>query len=740
MAASSDRTQVALIGAGFIAEFHHEILAKLPSVTVSAVVDADLARAQSLARRKKIPHAFASIAEMVAKEKPDVAHVLVPPSVHAVVTRELLEHGIAAFCEKPFGVNQEECRELVELAESKNVPLGVNHNNLFHPSFVGMKQILESAKLGRVEHLFACLHVPLRQLNARDFKHWMFQDSRNIVFEQGPHPLSQVHDLLGDVRSMSVLRSGRQTLGPGLVFYDTWQISAQCEKGPATILLSFGKDFASNWLHLIGQDGSVQVDLLRRHGVRWFKTPWLDFYDQLKNAAVQGFSLFAQGIRNASDYVLSTLKLKGRTDVFYLGMKGSITAFHQAFRAGQPLPVTGRHGLEIVEICERVTAGAGTEEGEVLPLPREPAEGKTDEVLVTGATGFVGHHLVQRLRADGVALRLLVRRPDLLPENLRGDDISVVAGDINNEDAIDRAVRGTRAVIHLATGGGDTWEDVERTMVGGCRLMAEACLRHDVDQFFFTSTIAALYLGNATDGAVTNDTPVDPQGENRSLYARGKIACEKLLATMAQDQGLPVTVFRPGVVVGELGPVQHSGVGLWTRDSQCFGWGFGNNALPFVLVNDVADALALALGKSVKGKTYNLVGDARVTAREYVDVLRRRAGRDFQFHGQPLWWFQAIEIFKWMVKVVIRRPNTVFPSYRDLKTRALARPFDCSGTKQDLGWSPVSDREEFLSQCLDWFVDAGLAPQVLGESSVWPSPMGATPRSSRERTGAPTAS
>ncbi|HIK59626.1 MAG TPA: gfo/Idh/MocA family oxidoreductase, partial [Planctomycetes bacterium] len=74
-------TRVALVGAGYIAEFHLEILASTPGVALLAVCDSDLSRAQAAARHYKIPHAVASLEELPALGV-ELVHLTVPPSLH----------------------------------------------------------------------------------------------------------------------------------------------------------------------------------------------------------------------------------------------------------------------------------------------------------------------------------------------------------------------------------------------------------------------------------------------------------------------------------------------------------------------------------------------------------------------------------------------------------------------------------------------------------------------------------
>jgi nucleoside-diphosphate-sugar epimerase len=257
--------------------------------------------------------------------------------------------------------------------------------------------------------------------------------------------------------------------------------------------------------------------------------------------------------------------------------------------------------------------------------------------------------------------------------------------------------------VHLATGGGASWEEVERAMVAGTRALGELCLAEKVERLIYVSSIAALYLGpDCGTEVVEDDFPTDPRPEQRALYARGKALAERELVRLFREKGLPVTIVRPGVVLGRGTPLQHSGLGLWVRDNHCVGWGRGNRPLPLVLVEDVADALArLAAhaGSQLDGKTLNLAARGPWTAAELVLALRRATGRDFHFHPRPLALSQAMEIGKWLVKKAGGRRDA-FPSYRDLKSRSLHPPFSARTAREVLGWRPCEEREEFLKRML----------------------------------------
>jgi nucleoside-diphosphate-sugar epimerase len=120
-----------------------------------------------------------------------------------------------------------------------------------------------------------------------------------------------------------------------------------------------------------------------------------------------------------------------------------------------------------------------------------------------------------------------------------------------------------------------------------------------------------------------------------------------------------------------------------------------------VWVDDVADALvALAAyeKRDLDGRALNLCAKPPITAAEMVAELRRATGRDLHFHPRALLISQLMEIGKWIVKVAGRRPGVEFPSWRDLKARALSVPFSSRTARDVLGWKPVEEREAFLDR------------------------------------------
>ena len=106
--------RVGLVGAGFIADIHAEVLRRQPGVSVTAVADPAAARANALADKWGIPDRLTDAADLIGKV--DVAHVLVPPNLHRRVAEPLLQAGLHVLLEKPMAETPADCAALQQAA------------------------------------------------------------------------------------------------------------------------------------------------------------------------------------------------------------------------------------------------------------------------------------------------------------------------------------------------------------------------------------------------------------------------------------------------------------------------------------------------------------------------------------------------------------------------------------------------------------------------------------------------
>jgi len=680
--------RVVLIGAGFIARVHAEALRSLRDVQITAIVDPNHAAAQSLAQSCGAAQVFTSVDEALTADAFDCAHVLVPPPAHRDVALPLLQAGKSVLLEKPLAASGADCAVLLDAAACSGAPIGVNQNFLHHPAFARLRNLVVTRGLGKPNFVGCIYNVALRQLAARQFGHWMFDAPVNLLLEQAVHPLSQIAALAGAIGDVAVQAGPAIELAPGVAFHGSLDASLACADLPAQLRFAVGQSFPFWQITAVCDDGAAVADILANRLFTYRRTRWMEAVDGLASGMRTAGMVFGESSRNFGGYVTSMLKLTRRNDAFFQSMRASIAAFHAALDAGTLPPIDGRFGAMLVAACERMGGVALT------PSPAQRRNDGPCDVAILGGTGFIGTHVVRRFVAEGARVAVMARSVRNLPAVFSDDAVALHAGDLRDADAVAAAIGAAPVVVNLAHGGGGaTWEEVRDAMVGGAEVVARAC---DGRRLIHIGSIAALYLG-PQESPVTGATPPDPQADERADYARAKALTDRMLLDM---QGLKLCILRPGLVVGEGSTPFHSGLGFFNNEQHCIGWNGGRNPLPFVLVEDVADAILHATrAEGTLGRCYNLVGDVRPNARDYIAALAAAMQRPLKFHPQVVELLLAQEYGKYLIKRATGRHASP-PSRRDLLSRGLSATFDCGDAKRDLGWSPVADPARFRERAI----------------------------------------
>jgi nucleoside-diphosphate-sugar epimerase len=320
---------------------------------------------------------------------------------------------------------------------------------------------------------------------------------------------------------------------------------------------------------------------------------------------------------------------------------------------------------------------------------------------VIGGTGLIGRSLVRTLAQQGGSVAVLARDVDAVSRLFGPERIGAFAGSVLEPDGLDGALRGCGTVVDLASAGSADSADLRRAIVQGARNVAERATRCRVRHLVHVSSIAALYLGRR-DQVIRGETTIDRRLRRRADYARAKAEAEATVRAICREQDLALSILRPGLVVGEARAPFHSGVGEFNSETHCLGWNRGQNPLPFVLVDDVADAIARVVEAGPQtGRCFNLVGDVRLTAREYIQELGDALGRPLRYHPRPVPWLYGVEWVKWLAKRAVSRA-AARPSYHDLKSRGLVARFDTSDVKLALGWQPEDNKADFIARVLAW--------------------------------------
>ncbi len=307
-------------------------------------------------------------------------------------------------------------------------------------------------------------------------------------------------------------------------------------------------------------------------------------------------------------------------------------------------------------------------------------------ILITGGAGFIGSHLIERLAGNNELVLLdTLHRNALAKTGLdRLPGVELIQGDVLDRAAVDAAIEGCNAVIHLASiAGVDTVmripvQTMRVALLGTANLLEAALAQPDMRRFvdFSTSEVFGSHAFNVSEGDVTSLGAV---GEARWTYSVAKLATEHLCMCYYREHGLPAVAVRPFNIygprqVGE-GAVHHFIVRA-LRGENLIIHNDGSQIRAWCYVDDIVNGVALCLSEEAAlGNTFN-IGNPRSTVTIYNlarEILRLCSSGS------------AIEQVTWdHADVELRIPNV-------------------DKARQMLGFAPQVDLEEGLLRTISWY-------------------------------------
>jgi nucleoside-diphosphate-sugar epimerase len=327
------------------------------------------------------------------------------------------------------------------------------------------------------------------------------------------------------------------------------------------------------------------------------------------------------------------------------------------------------------------------------------------KILVTGAAGFLGRALVERLLANGERDLVLFVRPGSRRADLEriasrhpGAAIEWCVGTLTSPDDCRRAVRGVELIHHLAAGTGGAAADLFlHTVVASKNLLEAVVAEGRRPRIVLVSSFGVYGVATQRRGArIDEDTPLEPHPERRDLYSHAKLRQERLFWDWRERHGLPLVVVRPGVIYGPGGTAISSRVGL-----NLFGVFLHlgrRNVLPLTYVDNCAEAIVRAGRSGLDGQAYNVVDDDLPTCAEYLSLYRQRVA--------PLRTVRLPYLATLAMSALVERYHhwsrgqlpAVFTPY---KTRTTWGGNRFSNAKlKSIGWSPIVATDRALEQTL----------------------------------------
>ncbi len=246
-------------------------------------------------------------------------------------------------------------------------------------------------------------------------------------------------------------------------------------------------------------------------------------------------------------------------------------------------------------------------------------------ILITGATGFLGTHLIEQLREAEPDVRLRLMSRSVSAENGSGR-MEAVAADITDPAAVDAVVEGVEEIYHLAgtveRSPTDPWHlyDVH---VEGTRHVCEAARRHGVHRLVLASSSGTVAVGRDPVER-TEDSGYATEVVSRWPYYLSKIYAEKLVLWHHEQHGLPVVIVNPSLLLGP-GDTRESS----TKDVRLYLEGqiqaAPTGGLNLVDARDAAAGARAAMSKGRVGERY-LLGGPNWTFREWINNVEDISG------------------------------------------------------------------------------------------------------------------
>lgn len=692
--------RVGFAGAGYIAGWHAAVLARRHDARLVAVCDPAVAAARGLAQAHGA-ETYGSLTEMLKHGRCDAVHILTPPHLHRDQALSALGAGAHVLVEKPFALDADAAQAMIKAALAADRLLAVNHNFLGLPAYRRLKQVVAEGTLGPVDSADIHWRYPLSPLRVGPFGLWMLREPGNLLLELGPHLFAFATDLFGEIEDIDLRLSKPITLPGGVIRHQSWQIHARAGETDLRLHLSLVEGQDDRSLTLRGVGGAARLD----YAADTLVIDRPNTSDIVLNPLRRETALGGQHLRSGMGNAARQLASLNRAAPFALSLAGSFDAFYGAITKATAVSAgfSGQDGATVTNAIERALQLVPPESGQVATPAFVPVSGDTPTALVIGGTGFIGRHLTHALVAAGHRVRV-ISRGAFNPFADLGAQVELVPVALDDTSGLGAAMAGMDCVFHLARAEESNWQGYLDNDVAVTERIAEAALAAGVQRLVYTGTIDS-YDSSRPDRPIDEDTGFSTDMRRRNLYARSKALCEDRLRALHRERGLPLVIARPGIVLGAGGPLQHWGLGRWSGAGAVRLWNRGQNILPFVLVEDVADGLVRIMqapDAAVHGRSFNLTGEPMMSARDLFDALHETTGLRVRVaSGSPL-AFYLTDLVKYLIKChVLRRRDLTAPSFIDWRARGHLSPYRNDRARKVLGWQPESDKRRFAVRALD---------------------------------------
>ncbi|MDQ2665662.1 MAG: NAD-dependent epimerase/dehydratase family protein [Gemmatimonadota bacterium] len=329
--------------------------------------------------------------------------------------------------------------------------------------------------------------------------------------------------------------------------------------------------------------------------------------------------------------------------------------------------------------------------------------------LVTGATGQVGRHVVERLHRDGWSVRALVR--DLgAAALLRELDVELVLGDVLDERAFSAAAAGREVILHTAAAvtpsGG--WEAFRRPNVDGTRNAVAAAMTSGARLVHVSSVAVYGGTGRYRDGVLTDETSSLAPLADGDFYARSKRESEAIVMEACRLGQIWATAVRPDVIYGRYDRQFVPRIARLMRTGFAPVIGDGSTTLAIVHAESVADGMVrAAMNDLARGRAYNLANDFDCTAAEFFRLASKGLGIRVRMLRMPYGLAKTAERAVRRIASAVPGSRAQAISFSAVDFLGRSNPFTSERARNELGWDPQVRPADGVPDAFAWSAAAG---------------------------------
>ncbi|TCR62608.1 NAD-dependent epimerase/dehydratase family protein [Bosea sp. BK604] len=598
---TQDLGRLAIIGCGAVVDYH--ILPSLrrigwcPDVLVDRSPERIALAAGKLGSKGRSIVKAADWREVA--DSFDAAIVAVPHVLHGPIGLDLLAAGKHLFMEKPLAVTTAECEAMIATANDGGLSLRVGLLRRYLHVTRWLKALLEAGVLGEIKRFDIREGFVFNWATSSDALLRRELAGGGVLIDTGAHTLDLLLWWLGDVASLSY----RDDAGHG-VEADCVMDCTMASGATGRVELSRTRDLRDTIL-IEGTQGFVEIHLAKNLVLDGSPNV-LAFQHEGHSPAEMPMQLFPE--------------------LF----DGELRDFRASVAGDASKGIGGVEGMRSVDLIERCYAAR-----EPLEMPwqsAQPAAAADESVprlpagstaLITGATGFIGGRLAERLLEQGVKVRCLIRNFGQAVRLARLP-VEIVRGALDDAEAVSRAVEGADYVFHCA------YDLRSRALnLNGLENLIAASRQQNVKGFVYVSSFSV--YEPFPDGALTEETR---DGDRSWIYCRNKLDLEARVVKAAQQEGLNASIVQPAIVYGPFCKPWTNAPAEMLLTGEVVLPDLGEGLCNAVYIDDLVDGFVLAASRpESKGERFILSGPEPVSWATFYETIA-----DAVQSAKPVYW------------------------------------------------------------------------------------------------------